>query len=266
MAKFFKKKPFRKAKGKTGNKKSKVSLAVKQYVKRTLHTAVENKSIQVNGGGDFGNVLQSTDMNSYPMCPLTGFWSIPQNVLAGGRIGNQIKTRKCMLSYILRPTVYSAVTNAFPRACEVQLMLGYVKNTPSFAPAAVDISQLFQGGSAVVSPNGGLRDIISTINTDYWVIKKRWTHKVGNAVIDGTGASVNYQYNSNNDFKMNVVKKIDITKLVPATYQFNDSSISPTSRNLFFLYQAVSSTGEILSNTTEPMNMEFWIDYHYEDA
>jgi len=261
---FRKKSAFKK--GKRVYKSKNVSTAVKTYVKRALGKEIENKSVQISFAGDFGNVIQAPDMHAYPMCPLSGYWSIPQNVLAGGRIGNQIKTRKAFLSYVIRPTVYNATTNAFPRACEIQMMLGYVKNTPCFSPVGVDISLLFNSGSTAYAPLGSLRDLIATVNTDYWVIKKRWSHKVGNSSIDGAGGSINYQYNSNNDFKMNVVKKIDMTKLVPATYQFNDASISPTSKNLFLIYQAISSTGEVLTATTLPMNIEFWIDYHYQDA
>lgn len=261
---FRKKSAFKKAK--RGYKSKNVSTAVKTYVKRALGKEIENKSVQINGGLNFGNVLESTDMNAYPMCPLNGFWSIPQGVGAGSRIGNQIKTRRATLSYVLRPIGYDVTINPFPRCTEVQLMLGYVKNTPCFQPAGVDIQQLFQGGSSVVPPVGSLRDIIATINTDYWVIKKRWTHKVGFSIIDGTGSAPTNQYYSNNDFKLNTVKKIDITKFVPATYQFNDSGVSPTSRNLFLMFQAVSATGEVMTATTLPCNIEFWVDYHYQDA
>jgi len=243
-----------------------VSSAVKKYVKRTLHVQLENKSVQINAGTGFGNVLQNTTMNAYPMCPLSGFWSIGQGVGSGARIGNQIKTRRCTLSYVLRANQYDAINNPAPIPCEVQLMLGYVKNTPSFAPAAVDINQLFQNGSSSAAPVGNLRDIVSVINTDYWVIKKRWLHKIGYSVSQGTGAQVIPQYYANNDFKLNVVKKMDITKMVPATYQFNDGGISPTSRNLFFMYQAVAASGEILPATRIPITIEYWIDYHYEDA
>jgi len=247
-------------------KRTTVSMAVKKYVKRSIHSTIENKCVQVNGGNSFGNVLESPELNAFPMCPLSGYWSIPQGVQQGNRVGNQIKTRKVFLSYVLRPTPYDATNNALPQPTEVQLLLGYVKNTPSFAPAALDISQLFQSGSTVAAPVGNLRDLISVINTDYWTIKKRWIHKIGNAAYDGTGKQAGAQSFTNNDFKLNVVKRIDITKMVPATYQFNDSSISPTSKNLFLMYQAVASSGGTFTATVLPTNIEFWVDYHFEDA
>ena len=247
------------------NRKPKVSVNIKKYVKKIVHGEIENKCVQINGSGSFGNVLEDATMNAYPMCPLNGYWSIPQGVLQGNRVGNQIKTRKTYLNYVLRPNPYDGTTNPFPAPMEIQLMLGYTKNTPTYIPVAFDINQLYQAGSAVAAPQGTLRDIVSVINTDYWVIKKRWTHKVGFGNYQGTAGSNIYQYHANNDFKMNVVKRIDITKMMPATHVFNDAGITPTSKNLFFMYQAVNANGSNFGVFT-PANIEFWIDFHYEDA
>lgn len=205
-------------------------------------------------------------MNPFPMCPLNGYWSIAQGVLQGNRIGNVIKTRKCFLNYILRPNSYDAITNPTPVPLEVQLFLGHTKSTPTLIPVALDINQLFQAGSSVAAPIGQLRDIISIVNTDYWVIKKRWTHKVGYAENGGSGGAPNSAYFANNDFKMNTVKRLNITNLVPAKIQFNDAGITPTSKNLFFFFQAVSASGTILPATTAGCNIDYWIDFHYEDA
>ena len=256
-----KKKPVR-----GGRKSSAVSSAVKQYVKRFVHTQAENKSVQINAGNSFGNVNESPDFNAYPMCPLAGYWAIAQGVGQGSRIGNVIKTRKIYLNYVLRPTAYDAVVNPSPRPCEVQLMLGYVKSTPSTIPTALDVTNLYQSGSSGVAPLGTLRDIISVINTDYWVIKKRWTHKIGYASATGTGGNVANEFFANNDFKYNIVKRIDITSMCPATHTFNDAISTVTSKNLFFMYYAVAADGINLGATQLPTNIEYWVDFHYEDS
>jgi hypothetical protein len=249
-----------------GARKSSVSAGVKDYVKRAIHTTVENKCVQINASGPFGNVNESPDFNAYPMCPLTGFWTINQGVGQGARIGNIIKTRKVYLNYVLRPLPYSATTNPQPNPCEVQLMLGYVKNTPCFNPVSGDISFLFQSGSSSAGPIGTLRDIVSVINKDYWVIKKRWTHKVGYAAMEGTGANPGNQFQANNDFKLNHVARIDITKHIPKTHVFNDGSSSTNTRNLFLMYYAVAADGGTYGANGQVANIEFWIDFHYEDA
>jgi len=263
---FRKKRPLRRKVKRARKPRSSVTLAVKRYVKRSIHSQIENKSVQINASTAFGNYLQSNVMNAYPMCPLSGYWSISQGIGQGARIGNQIKTRKCYLSYVLRANQYDATNNPAPLPCQIMLMLGLVKNTPSFAPAAVDFGQLFQNGSGVAAPVGTLRDLVSVINRDYWIIKKRWFHKIGYSTSEGTGNQPANHFFANNDFKLNEVRKLDITKFVPATYQFNDGGISPTSRNLFFMYEAVAASGEQLPSTRVPISIDYWIDYHYEDA
>jgi len=260
----YQKKPLRSAVGRKG---SSVSVGVKNYVKRALHTAIEDKGVQINPGPLlFGNVLESPDFNAYPMLPLTTYWTINQGSGQGNRVGNIIKTRKVMLNYILNPVSYDAGVNPNPAPSEVRMMLGYVKNTPSFAPIAGDINQLFQAGSTSAAPVGNLKDLISVYNKDYWEIKKSWTHKLGFASNTGTGALVGAQYFSNNDFKLNVMKKIDITKLCPKTCVFNDTSGTTNTKNLFFMFYAVSTQGATTSNITTPVRIDYWIDYVYEDA
>jgi len=269
---FFKKKRSAPRKSRTtkravGRRGSSVSVGVKKYVKKMIHTQIENKSVQINGGPvSFGNVLESPDFNAYPMLPLATYWTINQGSGAGNRVGNIIKTRKVMLNYVLYPLPYDAGTNATPQPSEVRLMLGYVKNTPSFAPIAGDINQLFNAGSTSQAPVGTLKDLISVYNNDYWAIKKSWTHKLGYASSTGTGGNAGQEFYANNDFKYNIVRKLNITKHCPSTCVFNDTSGTTNTKNLFFMFYAVAANGLSYSNIALPCRIDFWIDYVYEDA
>lgn len=250
-----------------GRKSSAVSSAVKTYVKRTLHTNIENKCVQVNPGPvGFGNVLESPDFGAFPMAPLSLYWSIAQGVGQGNRVGNTIRIRKTYLNYVLRPLGYDVTTNPSPQPVEVRLMLGYVKNTPCFAPISGDINQLFQSGNSAIAPVGNLKDIISVYNKDYWVIKKSWTHKLGFANYGGTGTNPSFQSHSNNDFKLNHVARIDITKMMPKTCVFNDTSATTNTKNLFFMQYAVHSSGSTSGATVLTATIDYWVDFHYEDA
>lgn len=243
-----------------------VSSAVKAYVKRTIHANIEDKTIQVNQSQSFGTILESPDMNVFPCCAQTGYWLLPQSVGQGGRISNRIRLRSVMLNYVLRPRAYDATFNPNPLPCHVMLFLGYVKNSPSFVPDSVDFNELFQGGSSVNPPTGGLKDLLLPINKDYWNIKKRWTHKIGFADVAGTGASAANEYHSNNDFKYNVVKKLDITRMCPKINVFNDGAGGTNTKNLYFFYQAVAANGNIIASPFTPCTIDYWLDIRYEDA
>jgi len=268
---FPKKRNYRKRASKTrksavGRRGSAVSAGVKKYVKNQIHKNIENKSQTVNFSEDFGNFLQSTTMHAYPMTPYSGYMSIGAGVLQNNRIGNQIRTVKVMLNYVLRPNPYSALSNAGPAPVEVEMFLGHLKQFPSTLPTLTDFNNFYQVGNTSVAPTGNLNDLAQTVNKDYFVIKKNWRHKIGYANNAGTGANVAYQTFANNDFKLNIVKKLNITKMCPQLVQFNDSSPTATSRGLFLWYQGVSSAGNILANTQTPVHIDFWLEYVYEDA
>lgn len=247
-------------------KKSTVSMAVKRYVKRTIHKNVENKCQQVAAGGDFGNVNASSVMNVFPCTPYTGYLTIGTGVTQNSRIGNQVKPVKVMLNYIIRPTVYDATKNPNPAPCEIDLYLGYVKPTPSILPTASDFLNLYQLGATSTPAVGNLSDLVATLNLDYWHISKRWRHKVGYSNNNYTGNQPNYESFTNNDFKLNVIRKMDITRYYPKTLTFNDSAQPTTAKGLFFFYQAVNAGGVTNTAAILPMNIQFWIEVKYEDA
>jgi len=249
-----------------GKRKSSVSVGVKKYVKSQIHKEIENKCQQINGGGAFGNVAGSSTLNMYPMLPYTGYMQISQGLRQNERTGNEIRIRKVMLNYVLKPNAYDAIYNNVLQPVEIDLFLGYVKRTPGELPIAADVTQLFQNGSSTTPPLGTLRDLISVINTDYWHISKRWRHKLGFAEYYGTGTQVASQSFTNNDFKLNVVNKIDITKFCNKTCKFNDATNTNQGKNLFFFYQAVAANGAAFSGYQIPAQMDFWVDFTYEDA
>ena len=243
-----------------------VSSAVKLYVNRTIHRDQENKSANFNFNVDFGNILQNTTMNMVPLLPYLGYGSIPQGITQGSRIGNEIKIRKLMLNYVLHPTAYNATTNPFPAPIELDMFLGYVKIEPGILPGLSDLGNLFQAGSVSFPPVGGLNDLVSTVNTDYWHISKRWRHKIGYSNYSGTGSNPVPNYYTNNDFKLNVVKKLDITKFVSKTLKFNDSNNTLQGKNLFFFYQAVNAQGTLNTSGMTPCRIDYWVDIQYEDS
>ena len=272
--KYFKKRPYsrprktssKKKSARGGRKSSVVSSAVKTYLKSTIHKQLENKGVQVQAATNFGNVTHDATLGMYPVTPYGGYITISQGVTSSTRTGNKVNVRKVMLKYVLYPNQYSAVSNVTPRPCEVQMWLGYVKNASGFIPSALDIDNLFQYNNSDTLPLGSVMDLNQQINTDYWCIKKYWTHKVGFSSANGTGGNIGYQYYNNNDFKLNVVRKLDITKHYPKILTFNDNSPPVQGAGLFFFFQAVAADGSTFSSSQTPMAMQWEVDIDYEDA
>lgn len=246
---------------------TKVSSSVKKYVKKVIHQQVENKVVNIEVAREFGSYLDSTTMNAFPMCPYTTLFPGPTlGIASNNRVGNEIRPRKVMLSYVLRPTPYNVTFNPSPQPTHIQMYLGYVKQYSGLLPTASDFNFFFNNGSSSFAPTGTLSDLIAQPNTDMWSIVKTWTHKVGFSDNQNSGVNVGWQGYANNDFKLNVVKKLDITKHIPKVIKFNDASQPPQGRNLFLFYQAVSANGLALAAAIRPVAIDFWVKFEYEDA
>lgn len=248
-------------------KKPVVSLAVKKYVKKELHKELENKSVFFEITSFVGSWVGDITMKMTPLTPYTGYMQIPQGVGEGNRIGNTIRTRKVMLRYVITPNQYNLTTNNKPLPCDFQLFLGNVKQYKGVLPTASDVGYLFNNGNSSVAPTGYLTDLISPIDKDHWSIFKTWTHKVGNSIYNSSnGLNPNSEYFANNDYKFNIIRKMDITKYYPKVIKFDDSLYSSECNGLFFFYQAIAANGDVIVNGQYPMLMNYSVIFEYEDA
>lgn len=257
------KKTFKKRVYKKKTYKPKVSTTLKNYVKKVVHAQIENKHINIEQARTFGSNIADT---IFPMTPYTGLVSLPIGTTQGTRIGNVVKTRRVTLNYVLRPTSYAAGLNDLPQPAQIVMFLGNYKQAPGILPTSLELSVLFDNGSGSLNPQGDLSDLIADINKEAWNIKKRWSHKVGMALHAGAGNQPNFSQFANNDFKYNVVKKMDITKMCPKTIKFNDSSGSNQGPNLFLFYEALQVNGGIFPAAQRPFAIDYWVKYEYEDA
>ena len=250
-----------------GKKSSAVSSAVKGYVKKAIAADLENKQVAATTITSFGSILQETSMNSRPILPYTGYGPlILQGVGQGGRVGNSCKIKSVFLNYVLYPLPYDVVTNPNPTPFHVQMFLGNVRQYKGILPQSTDVNLMFQLGSSTVAPQGTLIDLCSQINTDDWDIKKKWDHKLGYATSGGTGTSAIYQSYANNDFKLNVVRKMNITKHCNSLMKFNDAASTISGSNLFLFFQAISCNGGAYGATVQVARIQYQIIINYEDA
>ena len=250
-----------------GRKSSAVSSAVKTYVNRTIHAQIENKNVQLNSSTSFGNINQSAVLNVAALTPYAGALAITQGTGSANRTGNEVKTRKVLLKYVIYPKPYNVTTNTSLRPCYVQLWLGYVKNSSGLKPIASDYDQLYNYNNTVNPILGQLFDLNQSINSDYWCIKKAWTHKVGfSNTFNASGGDGSAGYNNNNDFPYSIVKKLDITKFYPKVMKFNDASTTISGPGLFFFFQCVTANGDTLGASQLPVKMEWQLGVEFEDA
>jgi len=247
----------------------KLSVPLKKYILKTIHSNVENKRAQPYFTlRQIGSVANSTNLYAVNLTPnntSTGAYDIPQGVGQADRIGNTIRIVKATLRYWIAPAPYDITTNPNPRPQEFMIILGNVKTSPGSVPTATFVNSLYNRGDTSVPPNGTLDDLILPFNRDVWNIKKFIRHKVGNAEVSGTGGISSNQFFSNNDFKLNITKTVDITSMMPKVFKFNDTGILQTP-GLYMMVESVNASATISGSTVLQTLFNYQVELQYEDA
>lgn len=190
--------------------------------------------------------------------------TIPQGVQQGERIGNRVSTRRLTMRYALYPLSYNATTNPNPKPLIIQFFLFYSKSSPNIIDNT--LSDFFQFGNATQAFTDTMSDLIRPVNTDVYHVVKRWTHKLGFSEYAQTGINTSNQAFANNDFKLFIIRTINLTKYIPKTIVYDDNSLAPTTKLLHMLVQPIYCTGVAIPSTYLTANLEYNLDYRYSDS
>lgn len=239
------------------------TLVTKKQVKTMIHKNMENKVEQFVSQN---NIISSYAYNS----SLFVQSCIPYNQIAqglgqGDRIGNTIRPRSVYFNYVLHPIPYAAVGNPQPTPQDVIIFFGKVKNSRAQQPIASDFAKLWQKGNTSVGPYSTTLDMCQEINKDWFTVYKIVRHKVGCAGYTGTGNQAGPQYFINNDYKYNIIRRLNITKYVPKIVKFNDTTAQNTNDGLWMWAMCVNADGTTNVNYT-PLYMDVSLQFQYEDA
>lgn len=244
-----------------------VSKAVKSYVSKAIHRNIENKSYQVGYSADLGSYNSNNILYATALTPYVGGLSVTQGVTQSTRIGNQIKLRKLRFNFVLSARTYNAGNNPSPQPCDIEMMICSLKSASGEMPTNIDIANLYQLNASSIPPSGFIYDMTQKVNTDLFHVYKRMRFKVGYSTAGGTGINAGAQSFANNDYKLNIIRNLDITKYAPKTITYNDNSQTPTSRCLFVLFNVMPTVGgSTFAAGVYPVRIDSTIFIDYEDA
>lgn len=243
-------------------------VSVKQVVKNVLARQVETKT---------KGLSPSTRTFRYPtagalydqqnVVPL-GFTAaglqLLQGVGDGQRIGNKVRVKQLRFNFVLRPRPYEAGTNPQPTPQMIRIVLFYSRQDPVANPAIS--SDFFDYNSSDVGPAGSLEDMLAPINENRYVKLAERTVKLGYAEAYGAGSNTSSQQFTNNDYKLNVLMKWDVTKHIPKVVRYDDDTSTASTRGLWAAFLVAPADGTIGASGTSPVNMEYWLDARYTDA
>lgn len=248
--------------------------SVSKVVKKVLSNKVEKK-IQVYNFGIQPSTLQLTTTSvagNYQIVSPgnNSYLNISQSTTAGSnntRIGNEVNTVKLLFNYTIHPNSYNATTNPdmFPQ--EVLIYFFKIKGNTSDTFDTTYLSQFYENGSSNQSPTGYLMDINNKINEDSFTFLCMKRHKVGRSII-GTAANLtlpNYNSGVNNDFKFNIVGKVNLTKYCPKRIVWTDGQAQANVPVIHMLVQTISALGGVQTTSILPITMFGKVEYVYTD-
>jgi len=222
----------------TSGKKTKVK-AIRNIVKKEVNKNLEVKQWQYSylkrGLTDYGNVTANRSFQDYNVFPLGPSDTFPLKKGTGNssRVGNKIRIKKAMLKLILYPNPYDTEgleVNTVPRPFDVRCIFLHSKQTPT---EVIPSNTFFDLNNATVNPGDDLQDQLLNVNKDIYVVNKDVRFKVGYRGNGGTTSDTVLQaanqFWNNNDYKLNIIKNFNITKMLPTNMEFNDSVTVPTS-------------------------------------
>lgn len=251
-----------------------VSEPVKRYVKKAIHNMLETKQYTTEVAktcSNFSNAANWQAGNVFQLTPSSAtnaLYTIVQGIGEGGRVGNSFKVVKAVVRMIMYPQLYNVTSNPTPKPLDVMVYIcsskkAVVMNTVSDLYTICNTT-FYANGSSSNGMLGNLYDLVSVPNNEVVKVHKKIFCKLGasNAQLQ-TGVNAGW---SNNDYKYNIRKTIDVTKYLPSTITFNDADNNSTSNQVFLMICPVNADGTGIASTTFPMSVFFGYDLYYEDA
>jgi len=246
--------------------------SVKKIVKAAISRAAENKNRQFYGSGTILSVSNVTGSDNavIALSPRAGGIQIDQGTGSGGRIGNSITTKSVMFKGTLTPLPYDATTNPNPAPTQIKMFIFYDKRDPVNYPTPMLNADFFQFNNSAKGFANNLTDLWAPINEDVYRVLYSRTFKLGYADYSGTEQNATFNSNqqsyTNNDFKLNANFRVNVTKYLIKKVKYNDNNSIPTTRGLFCMFVPLYANGLAITTATVPAQVQFMIDYNYEDV
>lgn len=238
-----------------------------QYKEVTLSPYILSAGISTINGNYFMLTPQGATVN------VTNGIGIAKGTSQITRVGNRIRTYKAILSYTINPKNYNATTNPTPCPMTVRMYFFRSKTNPLGildvnALTSVTTSTFFENGSSYSPFTGYLMDYNRKMSSDNYTYLGMRQHKVGYNYFTNTGGNNAFGQSSNNDYKLSVLGKIDCTKMLAKTIEYDDSDnvLTPYVWCVIQVVRADNNQLSAPSNTEQPITVQLSYNYSYTDV
>lgn len=196
---------------------------------------------------------------------------INQGSSEGARKGNQIRTVKSTISFAGVAQGYNATTNPSPRPFYLKWWIFSGRmgvDLTDIADAQAIRLDFFESGSGTLGTTGTTLDMMRPINNEKYVVHKQGTHKMFFASYTGSGGTGTGDrgQQANNDFKMGIMKKLNVTKYMPKIIRFPDNEAAPpTSKPVWMAFATYYADGVNMPAVEAPVRLRILQDFKFKD-
>lgn len=243
----------------TYKRKQPVSKKLKAYVRKAIHSQIENKhffSYAANNAIVTASTSTPTSLNLLP--------SLAIGASDGQRVGNNIKIVKGVITGFVNILPYSATLNPLstPIMVRIWIVSGRQLNSNNFANYSPG-TNFFEAGSSQVGFQGTMLDMVLRNNTQEYIVHAQKTFKIGAGYASGTGPVGTSGYFDNSPMSRKFT--FNWGRYVRSKLIYNDAVTNiPTNRNMFIVFQAVNADGS--SSAVNPAEFHYTNEVLYEDA
>lgn len=237
---------------------------VKTMVKKALDNRIENKTLGTTGTLSIFQAQNTTIINTFNLIPAMG-----QGTSESQRSGNQVKMKYCVLKGFMRYRGQGTneETPIAPGQFHVRLFIGRLKQS-ILNPTASQLGELLRTGTVVggFDSREGL-SLVRPVNTEVFTVYYDKIFKVGAAGPANNNTTFFAASGlNNNDYKLNHIITIPLTKMIAKTWTYNDGALSPTNTGLFMWAGIVDAMASDYANINPLVQFDFDIKWSYEDA
>lgn len=254
----YKKRNYRRRRGTSTRKGRTVSTAVRSYVRRAIHSNLEQKKNIYYANFSISSGATTAVPHAVSLFPT----NIAQGTGESQRIGNVINLRSGYIRGRIYLNPYNVTTNPKPSPLLVKMFLVSCKPThsPSLTQPAT-FATFFNVNNSGVNFQSTLLDMHLPVNDKFWTLhaskivmlgvnNASASYPTANCVFGGGSFSVPFYFSLRKHTGM---------------LKYDDGGINPTNKNLILIFQPVYADN---TNTATylPCSVSYTIENTYEDA
>lgn len=263
-------------------KKQVFAKRVKTVVNRMSETKIANYNVNnefVAAWG--GNSYTSTSIKIItPSQAASGaLYFIPQGTGQGAREGNKITTVSAWMTGCIHINTEFNLTNNY-NMCPLYVAMYFFRfrspNNDNISDAySAAQTRFFQAGSSVSAMNGLLFDLTKTVNSNVFQLLAKKVYKVGTQYVSSSTAvgtsNIAEQQFSDGTVGISKMFRINLTKMFPKVFTFDDGDNTPKNRNVYCMWVPFRVDGDYIKNSAGNQNacvpayVDYSIDFRYKD-